>query len=139
MDKERLRELFGEEGDVSSDMLRMFGDVYLDYQDVSKNDIPNEINKSDVYNIGEVLKRAVESSKVINCFTNQIIILRYFHDFVSDLNLVTHSEWYAVMKHIGDCDNKQCHQLYNMAILDTTVSPEILEKLYENTIKSWGI
>jgi len=139
MDKE-IRTAFGEFGDFNPNLEKMFGNAYLDYPDTSKNNLPEGlINESNLYNVGDLLERAIELSPNIDCKLAQNITLRFLKGYISDEDSVTHEEWFTVVKHVGDCNQKACHDLYNIAIMDNLMTGQVMDKLFGDTIRNWKV
>ena len=139
MDKE-IRKAFGEFGDFSPDLEKMFGKAYLDYPDSSKNNLPEGLtNESNLYNVGDLLERAIELSANIDCRSAQDITLRFLKGYISGSDSVSHEEWFTVVKHIGDCHQKACHDLYNIAVMDNLITGQTMDKLFGDKIRNWKV
>lgn len=139
MDKENLRNLFGKSGDVNADLEKMFGSEYLDQPDITKNGIPPELAGLDIHNISQLLDRTVEKSPEIDCEASQSIILRFLSGYLTREDLISPKEWWSVIKHMDNCYDGPCHDLYDIACLDKYLTPEAMNQEYGEKIKDWEI
>lgn len=139
MDKE-IRAAFGEFGDFNPNLEKMFGKAYLDYPDTSKSNLPKGLsNESNLYNVGDLFERAIELSPNIDCKLAQNITLKFLKGYISGEDSITHEEWFTVIKHIGDCSQKDCHDLYNIAIMDNLITGQVMDKLFGDKIRNWKV
>ncbi len=138
MDKENLKNLFGQSGDVNSDLEKMFGSGYLDQPDTSKDNIPSELAEFGVHNIGQLLERTIEKSPELNCENNQHIILRFINGYFTGEDLVAPEEWWSVVKHMDACYGP-CRNLYDIACQDKYLTPEAMKEEYGEKLKKWQV
>lgn len=137
MNKDKLRELFGKQGDVIPELEGMFGEAYLNNPDLTKNDIPDEINGSGVFNVGPLLNNAIEQAPTISCTQNQQTIIRFFEEHVYNKGSVSHDEWFGVMKHMDTCVIEDCHELYDIVCLDIYLTPKEMREKYGEKFQNW--
>jgi hypothetical protein len=138
MDKEALKEIFGTIGDFKPELERMFGEAYTNFGDTTGN-IPQELSGFDVSNVGSLIERAIEQSPDIACKFNQIQILRFIDGYIQGKDFITNQEWWSVIKHINECGEAPCHELYEIACRDISISPREMDEIYGDKIKNWKI
>lgn len=139
MKKEQLRQLLGQLGDVNQNLERMFGRAYMDSPDKSQ-DIPPELQGLDVYDVGGLVARAVESAAKINCQVNQSLIVKSLKEYIEGEDVsVSHEEWWQVVKHMDTCYRGPCRDLYGIACQDKWLTPKAMDETYGEKIKKWKI
>lgn len=138
MGKENLKNIFGEFGDFSPELEEMFGEIYLDQPDKSRDQVSEEL-QGKVLNIGPLIDAAIEHSPIIDCKENQARILNFLNGYIRGENAVTHDEWWGVMKHIDNCHETLCNRLYKIACQDKYLTPEAMLEDYGEEIKNWTI
>jgi len=144
MDKERLRELFGEFGDRKGFLEKMFGSAYLDHRDDGQLNIPEELQGLvgegfGVVNAGPLIGRAIEQAPDITCRENQNILLRHLKGYINNNTDTTFEEIYFTMKHGQICTNKKCRRIDFIATFDNQLSPEQMRASFGEEINGWKI
>lgn len=116
MDKDKLRHVFGQAGDVNEFLADLFGEAYLDHPDdtfrLPKESVPEGFEITD---ISEVVRRKIENTERISCernkelLTNQLEFLRTNgqRGRIMDMN----ESWQAAY-HSGSCPDASCEELF---------------------------
>ena len=119
MNKENLKNLFGEFGDVVDGLANFYGSAYLDYPDDSKLGIPDEFpDKENWYYVNGLVGRAIENAQETDCPTNQNLLIRHLLLYMRRGDGLTNEELWSVTKHSRDCFDPICHELENIAYMD---------------------
>ena len=141
MSRDILRELFGEEGDVSRPLESMFGKAYLDHPDDSRENVADEFGDlaPDLSNISGLVARAIEGAAEIDCQTNQQLLLKHLLSFMEGESVLTWEEGWQTTKHAGDCHNKNCVRLNDIVIMDKLMTPQEMKTQYGDLVKNWKI
>lgn len=139
MDWERLRRLFGRAGDVNESFEEMFGRSYMDHPDDSKENIPDELIGQDVFNVTNLVERAITEAAEINCHINQSLLLKHLISYMEGASLLSWEESWQTSKHMLTCPNTKCRYLDKIAIMDKLLTPEDMKAMYGSEIRSWEI
>ena len=141
MDWERLRKLFGREGDVNKSLERMFGGAYMDHPDDSKENIPDALNTPDAANVLGLVDRAIRGAKEINCQTCQSIQLRDLVGYMDDTGIISWEEGWQIERHLqeGGCSNPKCFYLHRISHLTKWMTPGDVRASHGSELRNWEI
>jgi len=137
MDKERLRKLFGEAGDVHNGLAEMYGSAYLDHPDDSKLGIPNDFpDKENWYHVNNLVRRAIDNAKEIDCSTNQSLLIKHLLLYMWKGEGMSSQEGWQVSKHLRSdtCTDPDCQNLDNIACMDKYLTPKEMKASYRGEI-----
>lgn len=139
-DKETLRKLFGEMGDVDPFLEAIFGNAYLDHPDDSTN-VPDDMKAlakgtgTKVFYFNELVKRALETAQVIDCHTNQGLLLKYLDSYINDTPGIGFDEHWQIDHHMETCGDEICYALNRISIWDKYLDSKEMKRDYGKRIE----
>ena len=134
-DKELLRELFGEEGDIDRNLEREFGGAYMDHPDDSGQDVPEELREMGFRNVTGLVDRMIEGTEAIDCTTNQIILYEHLIDYINEGPGIDPTLIWKAVKHSADCLNPNRRKISNITHMDKYLTPDEVGKVYGEDIE----
>ncbi len=142
-DEKELQKLFGKFGDVDPTLEAMFGNAYLDHPDNSTN-VPEEMDAlaegmgTKVYYVNELVKRAIEEAKEIDCHTAQRLLLQFLDAYtgITDGGYPSMAEEWQISRHLRNCGNDICYRLNEISIWDKYLDGEQMEQQYGKVLRT---
>jgi hypothetical protein len=144
MDKENLRDVFGQPGDFNQGAATLFGSAYLDSPDTTGKNIDPALKKAtDSLGLacneasGLVLK-ALENAPIISCEENQLINAHFIRGFINNKDEgITAEQIWSTFKHTDNCQNTDCLLLHNISTWDNILTPEEMNDRFGKQIIDW--
>lgn len=142
MDKEALRKLYGQEGDYSPKMEKLFGSAYADFGDDSRS-IPDQLKSLEdetgllVHRVNSVIGRSLEMAPEVDCRGNQRLLACHLKAYFEKGEGIAPEQFFSVSKHMMGCCEPECRDFYEMACLDMSYPPGILEKRFGKRVADW--
>lgn len=138
LSEDEMRRLFGEMGDCNPLLAELFGCAYLDHEDKSADGIPSEIARvaevtgGSILQITDLVQRAVEQAKIIDCKENQAILTAYITAFIENFaeGFPQEAIW-ANIRHMEKCFNPDCRSLELLSRQDKYLSQEQMRIAFE--------
>jgi hypothetical protein len=139
MGKEKLRELFGNVGDIIPELESMFGNTYLDSPDRTKEGVWPELNATGACKINYLIDKVTKEAVETDCHFNQTTVLSFLNGYITNQDLVSTNDWWVVIKHMDKCFSSKCKELYEIACKDKYLTPEQMFETYGEIIEKFKI
>lgn len=116
MNKEKLRKLFGGEGDVSKGLAGLFGSAYLDHPDDTQ-DVSLEFNIPgfEVRDARSLIQRKIDETPRISCERNHELLTNHL-EFMKSMGKrgreMDMEDGWQITIHSMNCPNSVCHELH---------------------------
>lgn len=120
MERNNLRKIFGQPGDVSPELTQIFGDAYLDAPD---DTTPADFNLDgfESREVSGLVGRKIESVEKISCEKNQELLVAHLL-FVRTKGVqgtrMNMDEGWQTTVHSSACPTSLCHELHIQACVE---------------------
>ena len=128
-ERESIRKLLGQTGDVKPQLVEMFGGAYLDHREDHDN-VPDELlafaeglaisdgSESEVFKVNGLIERAIARDEVVVCQDSQRLMIEHLDSLTSGTLDISFDDAWKVLKHMYTCSDPICHKLFDVFKMD---------------------